>query len=143
MRFERDIMMKCSSKSDKDLLPDVFLEDGILHLNFGFKGRVTKRGILHALDHADAKSFSQLPVMLYGNRIIYVDYDAASFASDRRVRDLVGAMAIVTVTPLEKLLGQMFLQLHRPPYPVKLFPRRHNAFNWLQEKTLAENALVR
>lgn len=117
-------------------LPNVSLEYGVFHLDYGFKARVTKPSIEYAISiYKRTHGLEPAPVLLYGDRIIYVDYDAARYASESNVVELVESLALVAVTPLEKLLGQMFMQLHKPPYPVKVFDDTSAALKWsLEEK---------
>ena len=120
-------------------MPKIFLDHGIFHINYGFKARVTKESLEYSVKtYRHLHGEVRVPGVLYGDRIIYVDYDAARYASSPDVVKLLESLAIVALTPLEKLLGQMFLQLHKPPYPVKLFHDHATAISW----SLSEKALV-
>jgi len=112
--------------------PQVFFHRNVLHIDYGTHGRVTKAGMLMALDFWERNLQQPTTIMLFGNRLIYVDYDAACFASHPNLVDKIQGLALIAVSPLERLLGQMFLKHHRPSYPVKIFEDREPGYRWLE-----------
>lgn len=127
-----DINHNCASAN-----PTLFMEDGVLHVDFGKKARVTKESIQKALQFWEDNVRQAVPVIAYGNRIIYIDYDAIVFASHNKVLDAVTSLALIAVSPLEKLLIQMFLRQHRPPYPAQHFQTKDDAMRWLMSLAAA------
>ena len=58
---------------------------------------------------------------------------------DRRTRaewarrsDLLWAVALVVGTPLSRVVGNLFLRVSRPPFPVRLFDNEESALVWLK-----------
>jgi hypothetical protein len=47
--------------------------------------------------------------------------------------DLVSAVALVVGAPLSRMMGNFFLNVSRPEYPVRLFDDEASALAWLQE----------
>lgn len=46
--------------------------------------------------------------------------------------DLVSAVALIVGTPLSRVMGNFFLSVSRPSYPVRLFDDEASALAWLQ-----------
>ena len=46
--------------------------------------------------------------------------------------DLVSAVALIVGTPLSRVMGNFFLTVSKPPYPVRLFDDEASALAWLQ-----------
>ena len=49
-----------------------------------------------------------------------------------RHEDLVSAVALIVGTPVGRILGNFFLRVNRPPYPVALFDDEASGLVWLQ-----------
>jgi hypothetical protein len=47
--------------------------------------------------------------------------------------DLVSAVALIVGTPLSRIMGNFFLGVSRPPYPVRMFDTEESALVWLNE----------
>ena len=46
--------------------------------------------------------------------------------------DLVSAVGLIVGTPLRRVMGNFFLRVSRPPYPVRLFDDEASALAWLR-----------
>ena len=46
--------------------------------------------------------------------------------------DLVSAVALIVGTPLSRVMGNFFLSVTRPPYPIRLFDDEASALSWLR-----------
>jgi hypothetical protein len=73
---------------------------------------------------------------------VLADIRAAAVGADREARTyytteeaarLKTAMAMVVDSPLQRMLGNFFLRLNRPPYPTRLFADQEAALSWLQD----------
>ena len=42
-------------------------------------------------------------------------------------------MAMLVQSPMQRMLGNIFLRINRPPYPTRLFSREQEALQWLRE----------
>jgi hypothetical protein len=56
---------------------------------------------------------------------------AARLEAARR-DDVVSAVALIVDTPLGRMLGNFFLSVNKPPFPVRLFDNETSAVAWLQ-----------
>ena len=54
----------------------------------------------------------------------YVSEESSQFKS---------AMAMVTESPFQKMIGNFFFRMNRPPYPTRMFRHTDTALEWLAE----------
>ena len=54
-----------------------------------------------------------------------------------RRNDVVTAVALVVGTPLSRMVGNFFLSVNRPAYPIRLFADETSALAWLQSFVLS------
>ena len=65
-------------------------------------------------------------------------HDSGQQTRDARVAftrrdDLVSAVALIVGTPLSRIMGNFFLRVNKPPYPVRLFDDETSGLAWLRE----------
>ena len=53
------------------------------------------------------------------------------YVSDESARYKTG-MAMVVRTPMQRMLGNLFFKINRPPYPTRLFNEEDEAIEWLR-----------
>jgi hypothetical protein len=58
--------------------------------------------------------------------------DRKTRAEWTRRSDLLSAVALVVGTPLSKVVGNLFLSVSKPPFPVRLFDNEASALTWLK-----------
>jgi hypothetical protein len=58
--------------------------------------------------------------------------DRSARSEFARRDDVVSAVALVVDTPLTRLLGNFFMSVNRPPYPIRLFDDEAPGIAWLQ-----------
>jgi len=89
----------------------------------------------------DAIAAIQAMTELTGGRLspLLVDlHDSGQQARAARLEftsqaDLVSAVALIVGTPLSRIMGNFFLGVSRPPYPVRMFDTEESALVWLNE----------
>ena len=89
----------------------------------------------------DAIAAIQAMTELTGGRLspLLVDlHDSGQLARAARIEftsraDLVSAVALIVGTPLNRIVGNFFLGVNRPRYPVRLFDTEESALVWLNE----------
>ena len=59
--------------------------------------------------------------------------DRKTRAEWARRSDLLSAVALVVGTPLSKVVGNLFLSVSKPPFPVRLFDNEASALTWLKD----------
>jgi hypothetical protein len=50
-----------------------------------------------------------------------------------QINTVVKAMAIVTSSPVSKMIANLFFGLKPPPYPAKMFSNEHEAKEWIKQ----------
>ncbi len=92
-------------------------------------------------DLEDATAAISAMIELTGGRrsALLVDlHDSGQQTRDARVAftrrdDLVSAVALIVGTPLSRIMGNFFLRVNKPPYPVRLFDDETSGLAWLRE----------
>ena len=65
-------------------------------------------------------------------KLFVLDHEVERFASSPAVCALTRASALLVSSPWTRILGEMFLFYHHPPYPSHLFTDREEALAWLR-----------
>ena len=110
-----------------------FLEDGIVFYSYLPDADET-------LDDAIAKTAKiatiygdkKYPFLIYGENIRSMSRDSRSYYGTGDGARNIAAMAIVALSPLSRVLGNFFVGLSKPLYPVKMFDNKEEALAWLQ-----------
>jgi hypothetical protein len=72
---------------------------------------------------------------------VLADISAVRAGADRLARNhyvseegsrLKTAMAMVTQSPFQRMVGNFFFRMNQPPYPSRIFRDQHEAMVWLQ-----------
>lgn len=109
------------------------LEDGVILMEFKPKAKVGLEEAVElwrarmTLNPAHGKQL--LLVDLRGNPI--TEDAARSYGSSLEVIAITQAMAFVTGTFISKVLGNLFINFSKPPYPTRLFDTKEKAQVWL------------
>ncbi len=78
-------------------------------------------------------------------RPIIADIRGTTTGADREAREhyvseesarLKTAMAMLVTSPVQRMLGNFFFRMSRPPYPTRLFSSEQKALSWLGEHNL-------
>lgn len=88
-----------------------------------------------------AISTDKLPIIISGDRVARLDYDAQRLASSPEIAAHTLATAIMARNFLHHHLIQVFTLYHRPPYPVRVFSDRQRALEWLQKISAETKAI--
>lgn len=114
---------------------DVFRgPDGVVRIQFH---PVKKHGIEQAKQVVEAHNALACEVPCG----VLADLTAVTTGADKQAREyyigpeasrLKTAMAMVVGSPLQRMLGNIFLKISRPPYPSQLFADEGSALLWLK-----------
>ncbi len=129
------------------------MSEGQTTPNEVFETRVSKiwlneRGIVHSVVHpkaeingADAREGLAITAKLGQGRPVPVLADISGIRSvtakardcysQKQATDALAAMALLVSSPISKVVGNFFIGLNKPPFPVKLFTSESDAFDWL------------
>jgi len=61
------------------------------------------------------------------------DRDARTYYSSSEGAHLKSAMAMVVDSPVQRMLGNIFLRFNKPPYPTRLLAGPDEAIEWLEQ----------
>lgn len=73
---------------------------------------------------------------------VLADIRAVKVGADRAARkyyvspessEFKSGMAMLVSSPMQRMLGNIFLKLNRPPYPTRLFSQEEEALKWLDQ----------
>ena len=116
-------------------IADVWIDtERIIHIRFKASeqhGIAEARGIVQA--HNQLANGTPCPV-LADIQAVKVGADRAArkyYVSEESARYKTG-MAMVVSSPMQRMLGNIFFKLNRPPYPTRLFNRQQDAIQWLK-----------
>lgn len=62
-----------------------------------------------------------------------VSQDGRRFATSREVSDITMAVALLIGSPVSRVIGNFFIGLNKPSFPVKIFTAEAAAVAWLKE----------
>ncbi len=58
--------------------------------------------------------------------------DERDFIADQ-INDIVKAMAVITTSPVSRMIANLFFGLKPPPYPAKMFSNEKDAVEWIRQ----------
>ncbi|EDY87212.1 hypothetical protein GP5015_2390 [gamma proteobacterium HTCC5015] len=106
-----------------------------MHLNQGHYQKITRERVIEmAHRNRDILGYDRkAPMLIYGNNILGLDYQAARESTHSPFADHCLCMAAVVQTRLEEYLSHLY-EIHRPPFPFKAFRNQEAAIVWLNKK---------
>ena len=119
-------------------IADIWIDsERIIHMNF-------KDSEYHGID--EAKSITKAHNLLADGTPcpVLANIQSVSVGADRYARkhyvseegsSMKTAMAMVVKSPVQRMLGNIFVKINRPPYPTRLFSKKQDAVVWLMEVT--------
>ena len=108
-------------------------DDGIIRMHFK---PTTQHGLQEAIDVVEAHNrlAEEVP------RGVIADIRDVTTGADRSAREyyvshessrLKTGMAMLVSSPLQRMLGNIFFRINRPPYPSRMFADEQDAIHWL------------
>jgi len=123
--------------------PEVLLLDsGIIKITYPHNAHVTLGMAEAVLERCLKLTSIPRPFIITGRHMLYVDYDAYKTANYPEMVAITQAMALVTQTRVEQMLGATFMKFHKPKSPTRLFTREYEAHEWLSRFTAPDPILV-
>ena len=114
-----EIKMLTSGIIHCKVLPDTFLTEDDARENIEAISRMAKgKRVPVIVDIRAAKGASK---------------EARKFFGKKEVAEVQSACAMITGSPLTKLLGNFFIGVNKPLFPTKLFTDEKDALNWLHQ----------
>jgi len=109
--------------------------DKVIHIQFK---PTDKHGIDEARSvvsaHNQLAAGSQCPVLADIQDVtVGADRDAREYYVSEESSRYKTGMAMLVNSPMQRMLGNIFFKINRPPYPTRLFSRQVDALEWLHE----------
>ena len=92
------------------------------------------------IDLAMMKSHTEDSLQAYGRGYWYLSDISLLKSTKREARDylaknsIAAGAAILTNSPISKMVGNLFLKFNKPEFPTKLFTDREKALAWIKEQ---------
>ncbi|MBD3638225.1 MAG: STAS/SEC14 domain-containing protein [Crocinitomicaceae bacterium] len=123
--------MKTTSKRETTTLNIILFDNGIA--SFRAKPSMTREFTLKDVReiHAEIITFNRV------NRLFLIHIENGMYSLEARKylanveKTLADKIAMVAQKPLQKVVGNFFLGINRPPIPIKLFTNQDEAKEWL------------
>lgn len=75
----------------------------------------------------------KVPILVDLGNANSITRKAREFFSGNESKDTLSAAALITNSPMHIVMGNFFLGINKPPYPIKLFSSKENALEWLRK----------
>jgi len=72
------------------------------------------------------------PVLIDIRNIKSVDHEARKYFAGEKASKITKASAVLVSSPISRILGDFFIVLNKPPFPIKLFTSKSKAMKWLR-----------
>ena len=73
-----------------------------------------------------------IPLFVDGTQIRSMDRKARRIFAGPRAQSIIKAQAILTRSPIARMIGSFFLGINRPSFPIRLFTEEDTAIDWLK-----------
>lgn len=111
----------------------MWIDDGIFRVNIFSENidlNIVQTGVRERLKICGGESY---PLLSDCRRIKNVDKEARAFLAKPENTVLISAGALLVNNQLQKVLGNFFIQINKPPVPARLFTDESEAIAWLQQ----------
>jgi len=114
----------------------MWMENGILHCqlfpNTELTLESTKEIVEETLKLCKGKN---VPILGDIGKVKYINRESREYFSGEEAMKAASSLALLTHTPVSSVIGNFFLGINSPPYPVKLFTSEDKALKWLEQFT--------
>ena len=128
-------MRKALDRIDTEIA-DIWIDaNRIIHVDF-------RDSDLHGLPQAQSITEAHNQLAKGTPCPVLADIQSVRVGADRQARkhyvsaeasQMKTAMAMLVQSPMQRMLGNIFFKINRPPYPTRLFSEEEEAVNWLME----------
>ena len=107
----------------------------IIHIRF-------KPTVKHGIEEARSVVEAHNQLASGTPRLVLADIQSVTVGADRAAREHYVSeesskyklgMAMLVASPMQRMLGNIFFKINRPPYPTRLFSREEEALQWLRD----------
>ena len=72
------------------------------------------------------------PLLTDSRLVKSVDRPSRIYGTSDAVASVVSALAVLIASPVSRIVGNFFLRVNKPPYPMRLFTSEEEAIEWLK-----------
>lgn len=131
---------KTKNKIIKTQTYEMWLEDGIIRIKLLPDAEETLETAKE--NNASIKKFvkkEKSPLLADLSQIEQASCEAGEYYSRAESKEIVSAIGLITKSSVSRVIGNFFLGLNKPPYPVKLFASEKEAIESLKSFIWDEN----
>lgn len=111
-------------------------DDGILRNMMLPKAEITREDVQENYSSNEKLLNGQkVPILTDARYIKSIDQEARKLSAGEMVAAITIAIAVLVESPMSRMMGNFFLKINRPLYPVKLFTVDEDAVTWLKKYT--------
>ena len=134
-RISLEIMMCGGQFMDKVIEKDIFKvwlgDDGIIYVEVIPNEEITLASARISSELRVQLAFGKTrPLLVDMSKVKSITREAREFYS--KDESFVSAMALIIKSPVSKVIGNLFLSIDQPIYPVRLFTSKNEAIDWLR-----------
>ena len=108
-------------------------DGGILHIRYTKKTDVTLIIAKKEIELINKICLGKkIPTLVNLNNTKSISREARQFLSGRESQKVLRSVALVVKSPIHSVMGNFFLGINKPSYPLKLFSSEEQALNWLK-----------
>lgn len=97
---------------------------------------ITMEDARHDFQQAgDMVNFQKTPVLADSRNYTHFDHEIRDFYSSKEAAERISAMAILINSIPTRLMGNFFINFHKPHFPTRLFTSENEAIKWLLKHT--------
>ncbi|MDH5476638.1 MAG: STAS/SEC14 domain-containing protein, partial [Cyclobacteriaceae bacterium] len=112
-------------------------EDGIIHTELDKSSELTLEDGIENINVIEKMNQGSSVLVLSDIRNVKsVSKEHRDFFSSERVVKIMSAGAIITGSPITKVMANFFFQVNKPPYRTKMFTSETEAIKWLKEHAI-------
>ena len=107
--------------------------EGFVRAVINPRAEITLKGVKEITEARAEVSGNRKHAMLVDiGSIRYASSEGRRFAANSEVSNITTAIALLIGSPVSKVIGNFFIGLNKPPFPVKLFNVEEEAVAWLK-----------
>jgi hypothetical protein len=108
-------------------------EHEIMHCNYLNKINITLKTAKDEIEIISKFTGNRkLPMMINISNVQSITKEAREFYSGEESAKVFSAVGIIVQSPVHEVIGNFFLGINRPSFPVKLFKSEEKAIEWLK-----------
>lgn len=113
----------------------IWIDDkGIMHSKYTKKTLVTEEVAIAEIQIIkEISQGNKVPLLVNMSNTTSITIKARKYYSGKESEKVIRAAALIVNSPLHSVMGNFFLGLNKPQFPVKLFSSEEQALKWLRK----------